>query len=58
MGHQRLDKLPSHRFLPGLVGYPVTGAAPAEILVETVSARAEHRRTAVVPRDCPAEARV
>jgi hypothetical protein len=34
MGHQRLGKLPTHRYLPDIVRYLVTGGAPTAPLVE------------------------
>ena len=37
MGHQRLGKLPTHRYLPDIVRYLVTGGAPTAPLVEQVT---------------------
>ena len=37
MGHQRLGKLPTHRYLPDIVRYLVTGGSPTEILVDQVT---------------------
>ena len=37
MGHQRLGKLPTHRYFPDIVRYLVTGGSPTEILVDQVT---------------------
>ena len=37
MGHQRLGKLPTHRFLPDIVRYLVTGGTPTAPLVEQIT---------------------
>lgn len=37
MGHQRLGNLPTHRSLPAIVRFLVTGGAPTEPLVEQVT---------------------
>lgn len=38
MGHQRLGKLPTHRYLPDIVRYLVSGGTPTGILVDQVTA--------------------
>lgn len=38
MGHQRLGKLPTHRYLPDIVRYLVSGGTPTETLVDQVTA--------------------
>lgn len=37
MGHQRLGKLPTHRYLPDIVRYLVTGGTPTAHLVEQIT---------------------
>lgn len=37
MGHQRLGKLPTHRYLPDIVRYLVKGGTPTAHLVEQIT---------------------
>ena len=37
MGHQRLGKLPTHRYLPDIVRYLVKGGTPTAPLVEQIT---------------------